>query len=160
MLDMLKAKRAQLKKEGKKGFTLMEMLIVVAIIAVLVAIMIPVMSAQLEKSRDAASIANIRSAYAEAQSAYLTQTSTDQVTYNKATDTAAANVVVKNVKIECTDAKDNYGGNFTNLPEDLQKAMTAGGISGENAKVNGTYDFTFEYSNDSLSKVTAATSAK
>ena len=52
-------------KKDNKGFTLMEMLIVVAIIAILIAIMIPVFNAQLEKSREAADAANIRSAYAE-----------------------------------------------------------------------------------------------
>ena len=54
------------KKNNKKGFTLMEMLIVVAIIAILVAIMIPTFNSQLEKAREAADIANIRAAYAEA----------------------------------------------------------------------------------------------
>ena len=54
------------KLNNKKGFTLMEMLIVVAIIAILVAIMIPVMTSALEKARDAADAANLRSAYAEA----------------------------------------------------------------------------------------------
>jgi len=47
-----------------KGFTLIEMLIVVAIVAILVAIVIPVMNNQLEKSREAADAANIRSTYA------------------------------------------------------------------------------------------------
>lgn len=59
-------------KNNKKGFTLMEMLIVVAIIAVLVAIAIPVLSGALEKSREAADAANIRSAYAECSVAALT----------------------------------------------------------------------------------------
>ena len=59
-------------KNNKKGFTLAELLIVVAIIAVLVAIAIPIFSAQLEKSRDATSVANMRSAYAESQVAILT----------------------------------------------------------------------------------------
>ena len=49
-----------------KGFTLAELLIVVAIIAVLVAIAIPVFTAQLEKARQATDAANIRAAYAEA----------------------------------------------------------------------------------------------
>ena len=53
-------------KKNNKGFTLAELLIVVAIIAVLTAIAIPVFSAQLEKSREATDVANIRSAYAEA----------------------------------------------------------------------------------------------
>ncbi len=54
-----------MKKNNKKGFTLAELLIVVAIIAVLVAIAIPVFTAQLEKSREATDLANIRAAYAE-----------------------------------------------------------------------------------------------
>ena len=53
------------KIRNKKGFTLAELLIVVAIIAVLVAIAIPVFTNQLEKSREATDAANIRSAYAE-----------------------------------------------------------------------------------------------
>ena len=59
-------------KKNNKGFTLAELLIVVAIIAVLVAISIPIFSSQLEKSREATDIANIRSAYAEVVTGYLT----------------------------------------------------------------------------------------
>ena len=54
------------KFTNKKGFTLMEMLIVVAIIAVLVAIAIPTFSGQLKKANEATDAANIRAAYAEA----------------------------------------------------------------------------------------------
>ena len=59
------------KFTNKKGFTLMEMLIVVAIIAILVAIAIPTFSGQLEKARQATDVANIRAAYAEASVKYL-----------------------------------------------------------------------------------------
>lgn len=61
-------------RNNKKGFTLAELLIVVAIIAVLVAIAIPIFSSQLEKSREATDIANIRSAYATLAADYLTNT--------------------------------------------------------------------------------------
>ena len=61
-----------MKKNNNKGFTLMEMLIVVAIIAVLVAIAIPVFTNQLEKSREATDAANIRSAYAEVMACAMT----------------------------------------------------------------------------------------
>ena len=53
-------------KENKKGFTLAELLIVVAIIAVLVAISIPIFTSQLEKAREATDAANLRAAYATA----------------------------------------------------------------------------------------------
>ena len=52
-------------KRIKTGFTLMEMLIVIAIIAVLIAIAIPVFSSQLEKAREATDLTNVRSAYAQ-----------------------------------------------------------------------------------------------
>lgn len=55
-----------MNKTNKKGFTLAELLIVVAIIAVLVAIAITVFTSQLEKAREATDLANIRAAYAEA----------------------------------------------------------------------------------------------
>ena len=61
-------------KKNKKGFTLAELLIVVAIIAVLVAISIPIFSSQLEKSREAADEANIRSIYAQLSADVLTDT--------------------------------------------------------------------------------------
>ena len=60
-----------MKKNNKKGFTLAELLIVVAIIAVLVAISIPVFTAQLHKSQDTTEIANARSLFAELQADYL-----------------------------------------------------------------------------------------
>ena len=66
-----------MKKMNNKGFTLMEMLIVVAIIAVLVAIAIPVFNNQLEKAREATDMANLRSAYAEVMATALTDTNRD-----------------------------------------------------------------------------------
>lgn len=55
-----------------RGFTLMEMLIVVAIIAVLAAIAIPVFNGSLHKAKVAADMANVRAYYAELQIDYLT----------------------------------------------------------------------------------------
>lgn len=64
-------------KVNKKGFTLAELLIVVAIIAVLVAISIPIFTSQLEKSRDATDEANVRSAIAEVTAAVLSDDKKD-----------------------------------------------------------------------------------
>ncbi len=60
------------RKSNKKGFTIMEMLIVVAIIAVLAAIAIPTFNGALTKSKEAADVANVRAAYAAMQVAILT----------------------------------------------------------------------------------------
>ena len=60
-----------MKKRNQKGFTIMEMLIVVAIIAVLVAIAIPTFNSALTKSKEAADVANIRAAYAEMMMDYM-----------------------------------------------------------------------------------------
>ena len=81
-----------MKKNNNKGFTLAELLIVVAIIAVLVAIAIPVFTSQLEKSREATDLANLRSAYAECSAALLTGSNDgiNGVTYTAATGTAVA----------------------------------------------------------------------
>ena len=59
------------KKLNKKGFTLMEMLIVVAIIAILVAIAIPTFNNALQKAKIAADEANLRALYAEEVTEYL-----------------------------------------------------------------------------------------
>lgn len=68
------------KKLNKKGFTLAELLVVVAIIGVLVAISIPIFTSQLEKAREATDMANIRAAYAEVVATGLTDPNNDHTT--------------------------------------------------------------------------------
>lgn len=55
----------KLHKNDKRGFILVELLLVVVIIVVLMAISIPIFTIQLEKSREATDAANLRAAYAE-----------------------------------------------------------------------------------------------
>lgn len=68
-------------RSSKKGFTLAELLIVVAIIGVLVGISIPIFSAQLKKSKIATNQANGRAAKAAAVADYLDKADTDGATY-------------------------------------------------------------------------------
>ncbi len=72
----------EIKNKMKKqaGFTLAELLIVVAIIAVLVAIAIPIFTTQLEKSKEATDTANVRSAYADVMAAYITDSKPHSMT--------------------------------------------------------------------------------
>lgn len=58
-------------KKKNDGFTLAELLIVVAVIGVLVAISIPIFSQQLHKARVAADWANVRSYYSQLQYDFL-----------------------------------------------------------------------------------------
>jgi len=60
--------------KNKKGFTLAELLIVVAIIAILVAIMIPVFGSSRAEAALSKDAANLRSAYSEA----ITEAMTDE----------------------------------------------------------------------------------
>lgn len=84
------------KIKEKKGFTLAELLVVVAIIAVLVAISIPVFSVQLEKAREATDAANIRAAYAEVVTAALTEDrSMNNIEYDRSTETYSKTFYIK-----------------------------------------------------------------
>ena len=88
------------KKLNKKGFTLAELLVVVAIIGVLVAISIPIFTSQLEKAREATDMANIRAAYAEVVATGLTDP-------NK---THSTTVVMKQTKNEWQTSDTNIAG--------------------------------------------------
>lgn len=67
---MMEKLRAKLKNQG--GFTLVEMLIVVAIIAILIAVSIPMVSSSLEKAREAVDDANHRDAVGLGNIMFLT----------------------------------------------------------------------------------------
>lgn len=79
---LFKDKAGIIMKQNKNGFTLMEMLIVIAIIAVLIAVAIPVFASQLEKAREATDLANVRSAYAQVSTEALLGDSEATVTVN------------------------------------------------------------------------------
>lgn len=72
--------------KNKKGFTLMEMLIVIAIIVILVAIAVPTFTTQLGKANEAADAANLRAAKAQASVEYLSQELAAGIYYFDASD--------------------------------------------------------------------------
>ena len=65
-------------KMNKKGFTLIEMLVVIAVIAILVSIVIPVVGDSTEKAKEARDAANIRSAIATVTTQALAGTYTEE----------------------------------------------------------------------------------
>ena len=98
-----------MKKTNKKGFTLAELLVVVAIIAVLVAVAIPIFTSQLEKSREAVDAANIRAACAEVLS-------------NKVSGETDEKLISKTVKL--TQEKAEWQNSFE-FPENLKSTESA-----------------------------------
>lgn len=64
---------------NRKGFTLAELMVVVAIIGVLVAVSVPIFNSQLEKSREATDLANVRSAYAQVMTEAVTNDTPDSI---------------------------------------------------------------------------------
>lgn len=124
----------------KKGFTLAELLIVVAIIAVLVGVAIPVFTSQLEKSREAVDLSNIRAAYAECTTAVLTGEPTDpSVTPGTGTDSGSFSktVPLKQTKKDWTgDNRDAVIGDvkmssltITDNPSDIVVKVDKDGIA-------------------------------
>ena len=126
MLEMLKERKAALEAQGKKGFTLMEMLIVIAIIAILIAIAIPVFTAQLTAANQATNAANLRSAYAEASAEYILSQSSGDIT-------------VTEVKLKA----DGVGNN------ELPFSISSGSIA-----TAGTYSVTFDFTEATASSGT------
>ena len=130
-------------RKNEKGFTLAELLIVVAIIGVLVAISIPIFTSQLEKAREATDLANIRSAYAEVQTAALT-------------DLAATSEFTTDDNVKRTGDKDGayVWTAMVDLKQKQDNWQTAveevGGIdiSSSAPKVSGTCTITYTQSTD------------
>ena len=138
-----------MKKNNNKGFTLAELLIVVAIIAVLVAIAIPIFTSQLEKARDATSVANMRSAYAEAQIAFLTQDNVGaNVKYTKGTADDAATVEVGNVIIKTEQANE-----WSDVAGDLPWNVGATGVTPEDPGTSAVKTMVFTYAGGELTTV-------
>ncbi len=82
-------------KNRNRGFTLAELLIVVAIVGVLVAISVPIFNRHLESSREAVDLSNVRSAYSEVMAAVISED-----------DEHAVKVVSLKQKIEKWQSKD------------------------------------------------------
>ena len=105
-------------KKNKKGFTLAELLIVVAIIGVLVAVSIPIFTSQLEKAREATDEANLRALYAEAASALLTEDTSanaDDINGASLTVTKEGDVYTATAKLKLVQQKDGLEGGKTSI---------------------------------------------
>lgn len=62
MLELVNKRRANLKKNGKKGFTLVEVIVVLVILAILAAILVPAMTGWIKKANEKTVLVEARSA--------------------------------------------------------------------------------------------------
>lgn len=144
MLKNLKDMRKKL--HNKKGFTLMEMLIVVAIIAVLIAIAIPTFNSALAKANAATDLANIRSGYASAQVMAMTEGDADGTYYLQQDGSVSATSTDSDYVCKGAAAKaaagSTVGGRF-----EVNKAGDDGVVWEKGNKI------TFVVANDLVSKI-------
>ncbi len=93
MLYRAMLKRESAKKNGKKAFTLIELIVVIAIIGVLIAILVPTMMGFVTDAQDAARLANARSVYSAATAAYASAVANNQPLTNTALNTATGTLL-------------------------------------------------------------------
>ena len=102
---------------NKKGFTLVEMLVVIAIIAVLVAIIVPTAVGATKKASAATDAANLRSTMAQLATWYLTEGSAlNAEGATKSTGNLGANASIKfgdiDTNLKAPACKSNSGDKF------------------------------------------------
>ncbi len=115
--------RIRHKGTSRKGFTLPEMLIVIAIIAVLVAIAIPIFTSQMESAREAVDKANLRAAKSQAVTEYLLNNETDEKTYVITVDNK------ENMKAAVGDTGGMVGQSDKVDEEPLRVTVTGGAVT-------------------------------
>ena len=134
-------------KKNKKGFTLAELLIVVAVIAVLVAISIPIFNKQIEKSREAHDIYTMRAIADFAVDAYYSgKVNKDHAEElglkwwgNGTADQHNAAGVYVPSSGKCVPVRDGVN------PYGKGTAMDGGTTFSEGINTNGAYKSTLDY---------------
>ncbi len=146
-----------MKRKQNKGFTLAELLIVVAIIAVLVAISIPIFNSQLRKARVAVNQANARAGEAAAYAAYLEDPSYDIIAYDirsgKVAKTKSTN---DNVKIANELIINSYSPDANVVSTDISSWNVDTDLPGDNKnhKFGDYYFYRYIYTFDKDGSIT------
>lgn len=125
---MLEMRNMLNTKLNKKGFTLAELLVVVAILAVLVAVSIPIFTGRLNAAKTSTDAANIRAAKSVAVNAYLVSPGAMNTATTYYYD--AENGVMKD-----SGAIAAYGQTTDNKGDVVQVTITPSAVDGVNPDV-------------------------
>lgn len=121
-------------KKNKKGFTLMEMLIVIAIIAILIAVAIPALTKALDKAKYTTDVANVRSWYAQVQVDVLMANDGETISWADDADVTGSfpsTMQITNSTITYNEASGNTGFTLTYTPGTNVYSSTPVVIGGE-----------------------------
>lgn len=165
-----------MNRRNRKGFTLAELLIVVAIIAVLVAISIPIFTSQMTKAKIAVDQSNVRSAKAAAAAEYMTNDESGDVKYIydgskviKLGDNSSSNTSDMTADLRNLLSKDGYGktpGKYNSKEETGAKGSPENGyievtINGDkNNKISAEWVSNISINKGNLSKQSLADQLK
>ncbi|MEF2886154.1 prepilin-type N-terminal cleavage/methylation domain-containing protein [Gemmiger sp.] len=125
-------------RNNKKGFTLVELIVVLTILAVLAAMLIPALQGYIEKSLETADVLHVREAYMEVLTASLTNDAENQVkTVNlkqKQDDWQSmdpsrlrASPIIKRIKKPPTGRASRLQAGYVLFPTMLQSALFSDG---------------------------------
>lgn len=143
-----------MKKMNKKGFTIVELVIVIAVIAILAAVLVPTFSNVISNAKDSAALSNAQAAYKEyyagLEADELDSAANDFV-YNK----DGRYVVIKDGKVVDTIYESNDAALAAQFPENTTEDI--------DSEIEGVQYVGYDVSNtavdgvDNLYEVTAST---
>ncbi len=116
-------------KKNNKGFTLVELIVVLVILAILAAILVPALLGWIDKAKEKQTTTNAEAAYVAAQATYTEA-------YGKGTGVPQKTDVVKAIK-DLTDIKDNFDIEITTGGTTNSTLSTAD--NNGNARTHGDY---------------------
>lgn len=130
-------------KNKKKGFTLVELIVVLAILAILAAMLVPALTGYIDKANEKKVIATARQYYVAAQTvvseAYANGDEIKVISYYISSSFEGKSVIINNNGVDETIEGDSkYMDDFIKLCE-FSKDTKNVGITGQNGKVTEAY---------------------